>query len=170
MNRRLLLQLAAALTLTVASILASAARAQGEGGQDGGIEVRDVFSRATIGEATSGVVYLTIVNHASGPDRLMTASTRAAARTDLHMTVRDGDIVRMRRLETIEIEAGGTVAFKPGGAHVMLSGLAAPLREGDSFELTLEFEAAGQMRLEVPVRSIAAGSADEGDRDGHGGH
>ena len=167
MNRRVLLQLAAALSLTVASILAiaSAARAQ-----DGGIEVREVFSRATIGQATSGVVYLTIVNHASAPDRLMSASTPVAARTDLHMTVRDGDIVRMRRLETIAVEAGGTVAFEPGGAHVMLSGLAAPLREGESFELTLEFEAAGPMTLEVPVGSIAAGSADEGDGDGQGGH
>ena len=167
MNRRLFLQLAAASSLTAASILAiaSAGRAQGEG-----IEVRDAFARATIGNATSGAVYLTIVNHASGPDRLVSASTPVAARTDLHMTVRDGDVVRMRRLETIEIEAGGTVAFEPGGAHVMLSGLAAPLVEGESFELTLEFEAAGALRLEVPVGSIAAGAGDEGDGDGHGGH
>ena len=167
MNRRLLLQLAAALSLTAASILAiaTAGRAQGEG-----IEVREAFARATIGQATSGVVYLTIVNHASGPDRLMSASTPVAARTDLHMTVRDGDVVRMRRLETINIEAGGTVAFEPGGAHVMLSGLAAPLREGESFELTLEFETAGPMTLEVPVTSIAAGTRDEGDAHGHGGH
>jgi periplasmic copper chaperone A len=167
MNRRLLLQLAAALSLTVASILAiaTAGRAQGEG-----IEVREVFARATIGQATSGAVYLTIVNHASGPDRLMSASAPVAARTDLHMTVRDGDVVRMRRLETIDIEAGGTVAFEPGGAHVMLSGLAAPLREGESFELTLEFEAAGPMTLEVPVKSISADAGDEGHGDGHGGH
>ena len=169
MNRRLLLQLAAALSLTVASILAiaTAGRAQGEG-----IEVRDVFARATIGQATSGVVYLTIVNHASGPDKLVSATTPVAARTDLHMTVRDGDVVRMRRLETVAIEAGGTLAFEPGGAHVMLSGLAAPLREGESFELTLEFEAAGPMTIEVPVGGIAAGSADEvdGDGEGHGGH
>jgi periplasmic copper chaperone A len=65
--------------------------------------VREAFARATIGQATSGAVYLTIVNHASGPDRLMSASTPVAARTDLHMTVRDGDVVRMRRLETLAI-------------------------------------------------------------------
>jgi periplasmic copper chaperone A len=165
MNRRLLLQLAAAMSLTVASILAiaTAARAQGDG-----IEVREVFSRASIGQATSGVVYLRIVNHASGPDRLISASTPVAARTDLHMTVHDGDVTRMRRLESIDIGAGETVAFEPGGAHVMLTGLAAPLREGESFELTLEFEAAGPMTVEVPVKSIAAGAGDEG--DGHGGH
>jgi periplasmic copper chaperone A len=51
----------------------------------------------------------------------------------------------------------------------MLSGLAAPLREGESFELTLEFEAAGPMTLEVPVKSIAAGKCDD-EGDGHGGH
>ena len=165
MNRRLLLQLAAALSLTVASILAiaGATRAQGDG-----IEVRDIFSRATIGQATSGVVYLTIVNHASSPDRLMSASTPVAARTDLHMTVRENDVVRMRRLETLAIPAGESVAFEPGGAHVMLSGLEAPLREGGSFELTLEFEAGGPMTVDVPVKSIAAASADEG--EGHGAH
>lgn len=114
MNRRLLLQLAAALSLTVASILAiaSAARAQ-----DAGIEVREAFARATIGEATSGVVYLTIVNRASGPDRLVSASTRAAARTDLHMTVRDGDIVRMRRLETIAAGSADELDGDGRGGH-----------------------------------------------------
>jgi periplasmic copper chaperone A len=161
MNRRLLLQLAAAMSLTVASILAVAVAARAEAG---GIEVREPFSRASIGQSTSGVVYLTIVNRASGPDRLMAASTPVAARTDLHMTVRDGDTTRMRRLESVEIPAGETVAFHPGGAHIMLTGLEAPLHEGDRFDLTLEFETAGPMTIEIPVKSIAAGA------DGHGAH
>jgi periplasmic copper chaperone A len=167
MNRRLLLQLAAALCLTFASILAIAVAVRADAG---GIEVREAFARASIGQATAGAVYLRIVNHASSPDRLMAASTPVAARTDLHMTVHEGNVARMRRLETVEIPAGETVAFEPGGAHVMLSGLHAPLREGDRFDLTLEFEAAGTITVEVPVRSVAA-EADTGDHgDGHGGH
>jgi periplasmic copper chaperone A len=165
MNRRLMLQLAAALSLTLASILAIAVAARADAG---GIEVREAFARASIGQATAGAVYLTIVNHASSPDRLTAASTPVAARTDLHMTIHDGDVARMRRLETVAIPAGETVAFSPGGAHVMLSGLTAPLREGDRLSLTLEFETAGSITLEVPVQSIAAGAPDEA--DGHGAH
>lgn len=166
MNRRLLLQLATALSLTIASILAIAA----VGAAAGEIEVREAFSRASIGQATSGVVYLELVNHASTPDRLTSVSTPVAARTDLHMTERDGDIVRMRRRETLPIPPGETMAFSPGGAHIMLSGLKAPLREGDRFHLTLEFEGAGEVTIEVPVRSITAGVDPEGEADGHPAH
>ncbi len=149
MDRRLLLQLAAALSLTFASIfaIASAARADAAG-----IEISEAFSRATIGQATSGVIYLTLVNRASRPDRLIRASTPAAARTDLHMSEQAGEVMRMRRVETLDIDAGEAVAFEPGGAHIMLSGLAAPLREGDTLALTLEFETAGAITIEVPVR------------------
>ena len=167
MNRRLLLQLAAALGLTFASILAIAATVRADAD---GIEVRGAVSRATIGRATSGVVYLTLVNHASRPDRLLAASTPAAARADLHVTERDGDIVRMRRLETLAIPAGHAVAFEPGGAHIMLSGLRAPLREGDRFALTLEFETAGPVTVEVPVTSVAGGAGTLEDAEGHGAH
>jgi len=165
MNRRLLLQLAAALSLTFASILAIAAASRADAA---GIEVRQAFSRASIGQATSGVVYLTLVNHSSLPGRLIAASTPAAARSDLHMSERSGDVVKMRRLETLAIEPGEAVAFEPGGAHIMLSGLTAPLREGDRLALTLEFETAGVLTVEVPVKSIAAGTAAA--EDGHEAH
>lgn len=166
MNRRLLLQLAAALSLTVASILAIAVATRADAG---GVEVRQPFARASIGPSTSSVVYLTLANRATEADRLIAASTPAAARTDLHMTEQDGDIIRMRRLETVAIPAGGTVAFEPGGAHIMLTGLTAPLREGDSLSLTLEFETAGAMTFDVPVKSIAASTADD-DGEDHEAH
>ena len=169
MNRRLLLQLAAALSLTVASLLAIAAAARAD---ERGIEVSEAFARATIGRATSGVVYLRLVNHATLPERLTAASTPVAARADLHMTERDGDVVRMRRMESVAIPAGEAVAFSPGASHIMLSGLKAPLREGDRVLLTLEFETAGAVTIEVPVRSITAGARSAGDADGeaHGAH
>jgi copper(I)-binding protein len=166
MNRRLLLQLATALSLTIASIIAIAAvRAVA-----GEIEVREAFSRASIGQATAGVVYLQLVNHASQPDRLLTVSTPVAERTDLHVTERDGDIVRMRRLETLPIPPRETLAFSPGGAHIMLSGLKAPLREGDRIDLILQFERAGEVALEVPVRSVTAGADAAEDGNGHATH
>ena len=163
MNRRLLLQLAAALTLTLASILAIASAVRAD---QAGIEVSEAFARATIGRATSGVVYLSLFNHATLPDRLTAASTAVAARADLHMTERDGDIVKMRRVENVAIPAGEAVSFSPAAAHIMLSGLHAPLREGESFALTLEFETAGPVTVNVPVKSIAAGAGEAG----HGVH
>ena len=163
MNGRLLLQLAVALGLTLASILAIAAavRADAEG-----IEVQEPFARASIGQATSGVVYLRLVNHAATPDRLTGATTAAAARADLHVTEEDGGVVKMRRLDSLEIAAGGEYAFEPGGAHIMLTGLTAPLPEGEHFLLTLQFDTAGEVTIKVPVRSIAAG-ADGGGHDTH---
>ena len=163
MNGRLILQLAVALGLTLASILAIAAavRADAEG-----VEVLEPFARASIGEATSGVVYLRLVNHAATPDRLTGATTAAAARADLHATEEQGGVVKMRRLESLDIAASGEFAFEPGGAHIMLTGLTAPLREGEHFMLTLQFETAGEVAIEVPVRSIAAG-ADGGGHDAH---
>lgn len=167
MNWRLLLQLAAALSLTFASILALATAGRTEAG---GIEVSHAFARASIGNATSGVVYLRIDNRAREAERLTSASSAAAARTDLHMTEEDGDVVRMRRVESLEIAGGETFAFEPGGAHIMLPGLKAPLREGEHFMLTLQFETAGSVTVEVSVGSVAA-TADTGDDgDGHSDH
>lgn len=162
MNRRLLLQIAAALGLTLASIvaLATAVRAQGPA-----IEVREPFARATIGQADSGVVYLVVGNRSAAADRLTAASTPVAERAELHSHRLDGTVMRMRRVEAVDIAAGEAVAFEPGGLHIMLRGLKARLREGDSFPLTLQFEAAGAVAVEVPVLSIAAGSASS---SGHG--
>ena len=155
MNLRLLLQLAAALSLTIASILALAAAARADAS---GIEVGEPFSRPSIGQGSAGVVYLRIHNRGTAPDRLVAASTPVALRSDLHMHEHIGDIARMRRTDAVAIAAGETIALAPGGLHIMLSGLEAPLREGDSFALTLHFEAAGSITVEVPVKAITAGA------------
>jgi periplasmic copper chaperone A len=155
MNLRLLLQLAAALILTFASILALTAAARPDAP---GIEVGEPFSRPSIGQAAAGVVYLTLYNRGPLPDRLVAASTPVALRSDLHMHEHVGDVARMRRIDAVAIASGETVALAPGGLHIMLSGLKAPLREGDSFALTLQFEAAGAMTVKVPVKSSTAGA------------
>ena len=163
MNRRLLLQLAAAIGLTLASILALAAAARAERAS---IEVRDAFARATIGAAKNAVVYLKLRNRAGAADRLVGASTPVAERAEFHFHERDGDVLKMRCMEAVDVGSHATVEFKPGGMHVMLLGLKAPLREGESLPLTLEFEASGALTVDVPVKSIAAGAAAH---QGHGG-
>lgn len=164
MNRLLLLQLAAAIGLTVASILAVAA-----GGRAGEPEVAvgDAHARPSIGAAATAAVYLTLANRGGVADRLIGAATPVAERGELHGHEFVGDIVKMRRLEAVEVGPGQTVELKSGGRHVMLFGLTTPLNEGDAFPLTLHFERAGAVTVEVAVRPLAEVSGTTG---GHGSH
>ncbi len=103
--------------------------------------------------AKTGVVYLDIVN-AGGADRLLSA--KAGEITDyieLHATRFEGDLMRMRKVEAIDLAGGATTSLKPGGLHIMLIDLKQPLRAGQSFALTLQFEKAGTVQVSVPIRT-----------------
>ena len=116
--------------------------------------------------ARNGAVYMTIENKGAAPDRLVAASTPRAGKAELHTHIMDGDIMRMRQVEAIDLPAGGKAELKPGGFHVMLLGLTAPLKEGDRYTLTLEFQKAGKVPIEVWVEK--PGAADGSSHRGHG--
>lgn len=118
------------------------------------IHIEHSWSRATAGK--SGVVYLTIKNTGSTDDKLVAAATPIAAKAELHTEVNDNGVMKMRPLGSIEIKAGGQTELKPGGMHLMLLGLKHPLREGQSFPLTLTFEKAGKVELTVSVGKAGA--------------
>lgn len=145
--------LAAALAATLAHtglcFAAGVARA-------GDIVVSEPFARASAGMATAGAAYLTLRNDGGAADRLTGAATPAAGHAELHTHIRDGDVMRMREVDFIEVPADQTVRLEPGGLHVMLLDLKAPLLEGTMFPLTLTFASAGAITVEVPVRSAAA--------------
>ena len=75
----------------------------------------------------------------------------AAASVELHSMTMDGDVMKMRQVDAIDLPAGQTVELKPGGYHLMLIGLKAPLKAGDKFPLTLKFEKAGEVIVTVKV-------------------
>jgi copper(I)-binding protein len=105
------------------------------------------------------------------PDKLLGASSEVAGRVELHTMEMEGDVMRMREVGTIEVPAGKTVELKPGGLHIMFMDLKKPLANGSSFPLTLRFEKAGEMKINVQVQSKApAGSASGMDHGKHGGH
>jgi copper(I)-binding protein len=106
--------------------------------------------RATPPGARTGAAYLTIENR-SGADRLLGAASPAARALELHTHVSEGGVQRMVRLMEVEIPAGATVAFAPGGLHVMLIDLAAPLAPGGTVALRLEFANAEPIEVSVPV-------------------
>ncbi len=95
---------------------------------------------------------------AEGSDRLIAAASPAAERVELHTHTLDAQgVARMTRIEGIEVVAGSPTELRPGGLHVMLMGLTAPLAAGDAIDLTLTFEAAGDVTLRVPVRAVGGG-------------
>lgn len=85
------------------------------------------------------------------PDRLVGASSPIAHSVEVHRTSIDDGISRMRPVEAVAFEANETVAFAPGGTHFMLVGISFPFEAGQVFELELQFERAGVIRVEVPV-------------------
>jgi periplasmic copper chaperone A len=120
------------------------------------IEISHAWARATPASAHNGAIYLTITNHGKDEDRLTGASTPAAAKAELHNSVNDNGVMKMRAMDGVAIKPGGSAAFKPGGMHIMLVGLAHPLKAGDSFPVTLDFARAGAKTVTVMVEKPGA--------------
>ena len=145
----------------------------------GEIHITGPWARASAGMTTMGAAYMTLDNKGATPDRLIEASSPVAAKTELHTHIIEGDIMRMRAVEGVDLPPGETVEFQPGGLHVMLMGLTAALQEGESFPLTLNFAEAGTTMVEVEVLQPGAVESGReqareepfGDHPGHGdGH
>ena len=137
------------LAIAAGLFIASAALAQ-----TNQVEVTNAWARATPGNATNGAAYATIQSPTA--DRLVSVSTPAAKKAELHTMSMQGMVMRMRPLNGLDIPAGQPVALKPGGEHIMLLGLTHPLREGQSFPLTLDFEKAGARTVTVTVEKAGA--------------
>jgi copper(I)-binding protein len=134
-----------------AAALAAASAASAQTNQ---IEVSNAWARATPAKAENGVAYVTILSPT--PDRLLSASSPAAKKAELHTMEMAGMVMKMRPIAGLDIPAGQPVALKPGGEHIMLIGLQQPLREGQSFTLTFNFEKAGARTVSVAVEKAGA--------------
>jgi copper(I)-binding protein len=119
------------------------------------VTVEQPWSRAAPAGAT-GAGYMVLRNAGVEPDRLLGAETPAARRVELHTMMRDGDVMRMRHADAIAVPPGGAVALAPGGLHLMLIGLTRPLRVGERVPVTLRFERAGAVPVELVVESAGA--------------
>jgi len=104
--------------------------------------------RATVGSIPSSAGYLTIRNNGTDNDWLVAATSDLARKTELHSMTMDNGVMRMRQVEGgIPVPAGGTVTLAPGGFHIMLIGLKAPLHAGQGYDVTLDFRHAGPMTI-----------------------
>jgi copper(I)-binding protein len=123
----------------------------------GALEIGQPWARATPPSAPAGGGFLTIKNTGSAADRLVAASSPAADMVQVHEMKMDGNVMRMREVEKgLEIPAGGSVTLAPGGYHLMMMGLKGPLKQGTSVPVTLVFEKAGKIDVQLSVEGLGA--------------
>lgn len=139
----------AALAVAVAMLMSSFAVA-------GDIQVSSPWARASAGPAKAGAAFLSIKNSGSADDRLIAARADVSDRAELHTHIMEGNLMKMRQVDGIDVPAGQTVALQPGGLHVMFLGLHAPFKQGEHFPLTLVFEKAGDIAVDVEIQGVAA--------------
>ena len=124
----------------------------------GAIQIIDPWTRATPPSAPSGGGFLALTNTGATPDRLIAAKSPTAGKVEIHEMKMDGNVMRMREVEKgIEIPPGGTVELKPGGYHIMFMGLKAPFEKDTRVPVTLVFEKAGSVDVELSVMPMGAG-------------
>lgn len=121
------------------------------------IVIHDAWVRETPGDATSSAAYFVIENRGDVADALIEASTPLAGVVELHTMEHQGGVMRMRRVFAIDIAAGDSTVLEQGGLHVMLMQLQQPLQAGATLPLTLLFDSAGQMTIDVEVRPARSG-------------
>jgi len=155
-----------ALLLTGLAILSACGAPQGAGLRVEGAWARPALAGSDMQAAGSsgamghgmaapgtGAVFMRLVNDGPEADRLLGGQTGVAAVVEIHESVMEGEVMRMRMLPRgLEIPAGGEVTLQPGGYHVMLIGVRDDLEPGRRFALDLEFERAGTVTVEVEVR------------------
>ena len=147
------------LSLIATSLVLCAAAAHAQ------VQVEAPWARPTVSGQQAGGGFVRL--QAANGDRLVGASTPAAGRVELHTMQLDGDVMRMRRVDAIELPAGQAVELKPGGLHLMFFDLKAPLKAGESFPLTLQFDKAGTQTVQMKVGDMQPAPKPMHDHKGH---
>jgi copper(I)-binding protein len=154
------------LALFLALILGGQSRAQTPGATT--VAVEQPWARATPAGAKTGAAYATLINNGSSADSLLGATTPIAEKVQFHKETEDNGISRMRELRTVGLGPQQKVVFKPGDMHIMLVGLKQPLKQGETFPLTLNFEKAGKIDVKVSVAGVGARQPEDAATTTHG--
>ncbi len=155
---------------TLLLVLGFAVQAPAQTTEQSAMIVDHPWARATPAGAKTGAVYLTLMNSGSGSDRLLSATTPVADKVQFHSASEENGVSRMREMRSVDVAPGASVAFSPGGMHIMVVGLRQPLKEGQTFPLTLNFENAGKEDVSVPVAKVGAMQRGDAGAATHGAH
>jgi periplasmic copper chaperone A len=141
--------------ITGAALALAAFAAHAHEVKAGAITIGHAYARATAAGQPTGGGFMKLINAGSN-DKLLSVSAEVSKTVELHEMKMDGDVMKMRQIDGIDLQAGKTVELKPGGYHVMFIGLKAPLKAGDKFPVKLKFEKAGEVMVEVNVEAPGA--------------
>ena len=131
--------------------------------QSNTLKIEEAISFATSADQPNGAVFLKIENGTPNAVEVTGASTDVSASVELHTMAMEGDVMQMRKVDNFKVEPGASLELKPGGDHIMLMGLKAPLAEGQNFALSLT-TSGGPVNVDVTIK--AAGEI-AGDDHGH---
>lgn len=120
------------------------------------LQIKAPFARATNPGQTVGAGYLTIENPTATADKLVGATFAKSESVQIHEMKMDGDHMMMHEISGLTIPANGKVELKPGGYHLMFMGVKEPLKDGDTITVTLQFEKAGKVQVQMPVKMLQA--------------
>lgn len=125
------------------------------------IIIRDAYAYRSTPSSKAGGIFMTIHNHGTADDRLVSVASAAARKAELHTHIESADgVMKMRPvLDGFVIEAGKMAMLKRGADHVMLMGLRSSWHQGDLISIVLTFEKAGEMTLDVSVDLNGADAA-----------
>lgn len=120
------------------------------------LEVSSGWVRATPPGVRNAAAFLTLHNHTDQPQTLIAVecATTIAAHCEIHEHSHGPTGMRMQRVDTLAVPAGSSIDFAPGGYHIMLLELAAPLAAGAMVELTLHFADQTRLQATLPVKSV----------------
>lgn len=149
--------------LAVAALCAFAGVAGAHETVAGDLKLVHAWSPPSLAGTRNGAAYVNAIENAGNTaDAVKGASTPVAGRVELHMMGMDQGVMRMRQIESLAVPAGGKVEMNAAtGYHFMLTDLKQPLKVGDSFPMTIVFEKAGPVQVNVVVqeRTAASGAA-----------
>lgn len=123
----------------------------------GDVIVDHPWTRATARGQTVAAGYLEIRNGGTQADRVIGASTPAAERIELHIIVKEGEVMKMREVKSFDVPARGKVELKPRGPHMMIIGIRRPFKKDERIPVTLKFAKSGDLAVELVVDAIDTG-------------
>ena len=115
------------------------------------VAIEKPWARATAPGARVAGGYMVIRNQGAAGDRLLSVSSPASAKVEMHVHVHDNGVMRMRQVPAYDVPAKGAFELKPGGAHLMFVDIKRPFKEGGKVPVKLKFEKAGQVSAEFQV-------------------
>mgnify|MGYP001423313659 CR=1 FL=1 len=119
--------------------------------------IHEPYARATPPNAPASAVFVSLMNHSKTDRTLVSASTAASGKVELHDHIKEGDVMKMRQVESIHIPANTTVELKPGSLHIMMFDLKKEFKEGGEIEVELTFANGEKQTFKAPIKKVMSG-------------